>query len=207
MEHAFAMLAHTHTQRVLDLARQKGLLRAGDLDAIGAPRIVLTRLTAAGRLDKVGRGLYRLPNHSGSEHEGMATIATKVPQAVFCLLTALQFHELTTQLPRQIWIAMPRGSHAPRVDYPPIKMVQMTGDAYSEGIETVERDGVTLRVYGAAKTVADCFKHRNKIGLDVALEALKEVRAKRKASADELWRYAKICRVANVMRPYLEAFE
>ncbi len=201
------MLADTHTQRVLELASQKGLLRASDLNAIEAPRIVLTRLTAAGLLDKVGRGLYRLPSHSGSEHESLATVATRAPQAVFCLLTALQFHELTTQLPRQIWIAMPRGSHVPRIDYPPIKMVQMTGNVYSEGIETVERDGVRLRVYSVAKTVADCFKHRNKIGLDVALEALKEARAKRLASADDLWHYAKLCRVANVMRPYLEAIE
>lgn len=201
------MLADTHTQRVLGLASRKGLLRASDLDAIEAPRVVLTRLTAAGLLDKVGRGLYRLPSHPGSEHESLATVATKVPQAVFCLLTALQFHELTTQLPRQIWIAMPRGSHVPRIDYPPIRMVQMTGEVYSKGIETVERDGVKLRVYGVAKTVADCFKHRNKIGLDVALEALKDARARRKASSDELWRYAKICRVANVMRPYMEAVE
>lgn len=201
------MLADSHSQRVLDLAQQKGLLRASDLVAIEAPRIVLTRLTAAGLLDKVGRGLYRLPSHSGSEHEGLAAVATKVPQGVFCLLTALQFHELTTQLPRQIWIAMPRGSHVPRIEYPPIKMVQMTGDVYLEGIENVERDGVNLRVYCVAKTVADCFKHRNKIGLDVALEALREVRSKRRATADDLWRYAKLCRVANVMRPYLEALE
>ena len=201
------MITDTHTRRVLGLASQKGLLRASDLDAIEAPRVVLTRLTAAGLLGKVGRGLYRLPGHPGSEHESLAAVAARVPQAVFCLLTALQFHELTTQLPRQIWIAMPRGSHVPRIDYPPIKMVQMTGDVYSEGIEMVERDGVQLRVYGVAKTVADCFKHRSKIGLDVALEALKDARAKRRASADELWRCAKLCRVANVMRPYLEAVQ
>ena len=201
------MLADTHTQRVLDLANQKGLLRASDLDAIDAPRVVLTRLTAAGALERVGRGLYRLPDAQGSEFESLVTVATKVPQAVFCLLTALQFHELTTQLPRQIWIAMPRGSHAPRIDYPPVKMVQMTGDVYTAGVEEHRRDGVKLRVYGAAKTVVDCFRHRNKIGLDVALEALKDVRAKHKASADDLWPYAKICRVANVMRPYLEAVE
>lgn len=199
------MPAYTHIQRVLDLASQKGLLRANDLDDIQAPRIVLTRLTAAGLLERIGRGLYRLPSQPGSEHEGLAAVATRVPQAVFCLLTALQFHELTTQLPRHVWISMPRGSHVPRLGFPPIKMVQMTGAAYSDGIETFERDGVKLRVYCAAKTVADCFKHRNKIGLDVALEALKDVRAKRKASADELWRYAKLRRVANVMRPYMEA--
>jgi predicted transcriptional regulator of viral defense system len=199
------MLSETHTQRVLDLVGRRGLLRASDLDAIDAPRIVLTRLNAAGLLERVGRGLYRLPGAQVSESESLGTVAAKVPQAVFCLLTALQFHELTTQLPRQVWIAMPRGSHPPRIDYPPIKMVQFTGEAYSEGVEEVERDGVKLKVYGVAKTVADCFKHRNRIGLDVALEALKDARSRNKASVDEIWRYAKVCRVANVMRPYLES--
>ena len=198
------MLSDTHTQRVLGLAGQKGLLRASDLDAIDAPRVVLTRMTAAGLLEKIGRGLYRLPESQGSEHESLVTVATKVPQAVFCLLTALQFHELTTQLPRQIWIAMPRGSHVPRFDYPPIKMVQFTGEAYTAGIEEVERDGVKLRVYGVAKTVADCFKHRNKIGLDVALEALKESWRTRKVSMADLNHFAKINRVERVMQPYLE---
>ncbi len=201
------MRADTHNHRVIDLLRQKGILRPSDLDAIGAPRVVLTRMTANGQLEKAGRGLYRLPGSHGSEHESLITVATKVPQAVFCLLTALQFHELTTQLPRQVWIAMPRGSHTPRIGYPPLKMVQIADEAFSEGIETVERDQVKLRVYSVARTIVDCFKHRNKIGLDVALEALKDARAKNKASANDLWRFAKICRVANVMRPYLEAIE
>jgi predicted transcriptional regulator of viral defense system len=199
------MLTTTHTQRVVQLASQKGLLRASDLDAIDAPRVVLTRLTAAGLLEKVGRGLYRLPGAQVSEFESLASVATRVPQAVFCLLTALQFHELTTQLPHQVWIAMPRGSHPPRIDYPPIKMVQLTGDVYAKGVEVFERDGVKLRLYSVAKTVADCFKHRNKIGIDVALEALKDARAGNKASVDDIWRYAKICRVTNVIRPYLES--
>ena len=199
------MAADTHTQRVLDLVRQKRLLRASDLDDIQAPRVVLTRLTVAGLLERVGRGLYRLPSLLGSEHESLAAVATKVPQSVFCLLTALQFHELTTQLPRQVWIAMPRGSHVPRLDFPPIRMVQMTGAGYSDGIETFARNGIKLRVYCAAKTVADCFRHRNTIGLDVALDALKDVRSKRQASVDDLWRYAELRRVTHVMRPYLEA--
>lgn len=207
MEHTPSMPSETHTQRILDLASQRGLLRASDLDAISSPRVILTRMTAAGLLERVGRGLYRLPGAQVTEFESLALVATRVPQAVFCMLTALQFHGLTTQLPRQVWIAMPRGSHLPRLDYPPIKMVQMTGAVYTAGIEEHLRDGVTLRVYSAAKTVADCFKHRNKIGLEVALEALKDARAKRMASADDLWRYAKVCRVANVMRPYLEAIE
>ncbi len=200
------MLPTTQAQRTHELLAQKGMVRPVDLEAIGIPRAVLTRMAAAGEVERIGRGLYRLPT-LGSEHDSLIAVATKVPQAVFCLLTALQFHELTTQLPRQIWIAMPRGSHTPRIDYPPIKMVQFAGDAYSTGIEEVERDRTTLRVYSVAKTVADCFKHRSKIGLDVALEALKETRKKGKASADDLWHYAKLCRVANVMRPYLEAIE
>ena len=201
------MPPETHTQRILDLLRQKGLLRPSDLDGIGAPRVALTRMTASGQLEKAGRGIYRLPDNPGSEHESLATVATKVPQAVFCLLSALQFHELTTQLPRQVWIAMPRGSHTPKIDYPPVKMVQFAGEAYSEGIEVFDRDQVKLRVYCVAKTIADCFKHRNKIGLDVALEALKDARSQKKVNADDLWHFAKICRVANVMRPYLEAIE
>jgi len=199
------MFGDTHTHRVLGLASQKGLLRASDLDAIAAPRVVLTRLMAAGLLEKVGRGLYRLPGSMGSEHESLITLATQVPQAVFCLLTALQFHELTTQLPRQVWLAMPRGSHAPQIAYPPIKMVQMSGEAYTAGIQEVERDGIKLRVYDVAKTVADCFKHRHKIGLDVALEALKDARARNLASSEDIWRMAEVCRVAQVMRPYLES--
>jgi predicted transcriptional regulator of viral defense system len=198
---------HSQTQRILDLLSQRGLLRPSDLDAIGASRVTLARMTDAGLLEKVDRGLYRLADQDHAENESLITVATKVPQAVFCLLTALQFHDLTTQLPREIWIAMPRGSHVPKIDYPPIKMVQVTGDAYAAGIEIFQHDGIPLRIYGVARTVVDCFKHRNKIGIDVALEALRDARAQKKASADDLWRYAKICRVANVMRPYLEAIE
>ena len=194
----------TQTQRVLDLASQRGLLRASHLQELGIARVVLSRLTASGQLERVGRGVYRLPDAQGAEHESLATIAVKVPQAVFCLLTALQIHELTTQLPRQVWIAMPQGSHVPKMDYPPVKMVQFSGEAYAQGIEAVRADQVELRVYGVAKTIADCFKHRNKVGLDVAIEALREALAANKTNANDLWRFAKICRVANVMRPYLE---
>ncbi len=196
-----------HTDRLLQFAQQKGLLRSSDLVALGIPRVYLTRLTAGGKLAKTGRGLYRLAEASLSENESLAIVAARAPQAVFCLLTSLQFHRLTTQLPRQVWIALPKGSHAPKMNYPPLKLIQYTGDAFTQGIETHRIDQVDIRVYSIAKTIADCFKHRNKIGLDVALEALKDARSQKKASADELWRYAKICRVANVMRPYLEAIE
>lgn len=196
-----------HIDRLLHFAQQKGLLRPGDLAELGIPRGYLTRLTASGKLARAARGVYRPADASLSENESLAIVAARAPQAVFCLLTALQFHGLTTQLPRQVWIALPQGSHAPKVDYPPVKLIQYSGDAFTQGIETHRIDQVDIRVYSAAKTVADCFKHRNKIGLDVALEALKDARSQKKASADDLWRYAKICRVANVMRPYLEATE
>ena len=194
-------------QTTLALAEKVGVLRSSDLTKENIPRVILTRLTASGQLEKIGRGLYCLPGTEFSEKESLLAVAIKVPQAVFCLLSALQIHNLTTQLPRQVWIAMPRGSHTPIIAYPPIKMVQYSGAAYTEGIATIESDQSVLRAYNPAKTVVDCFKHRNKIGLDVAIEALKEVRSKDKASADELWHYAKICRVANLMRPYLEAIE
>ena len=205
MEHTVVTMRQTkHAQQVLNLLNEQGILRPSDLDSIGVPRVVLTRMTSAGLLEKVSRGLYRLPHSASSEYESLTTVAKRSPKAIFCLFTALQFHELTTQLPRQVWIAMPRGSHQPKIDYPPIKMVQFSGEAYSAGIEQVEYDQIQIRVYSMAKTIADCFKHRNTIGIDIALEALRDARAK-DVSADELWRYAKICRVTNIMRPYLEA--
>ena len=194
-----------HADRLLHFARKKGLLRPNDLAALGIPRVYLTRLTATGQLTKASRGLYQRANTTLSENEGLAIVAARAPHAVFCLLTALQFHGLTTQLPRQVWIALPQGSHTPKVDYPPLKLIRYSGDAFTQGIDTHRIDQIDVRVYCVAKTVADCFKHRNKIGLDVALEALKDARAQKKASADDIWHYAKICRVANVMRPYLEA--
>ena len=145
------MLSETYTQRILDLASQRGLLRASDLDAIGSPRVILTRMTAAGLLERVGRGLYRLPGAQVTEFESLALVATRVPQAVFCLLTALQFHGLTTQLPRQVWIAMPRGSHPPRIDCPPIRMVQVAGSAHLAGVEVRLRNGVKVRIYSPAR--------------------------------------------------------
>lgn len=204
-EHFRSMRSNTHNSRVLQLAEQKGYIRPTDLDAIGAPRVVLTRLTASGALVKIDRGLYSLTQHSINENESLVIVAAKVPQAVICLLSALQFHELTTQLPRQVWIAMPRGSHLPRLDYPPLRMVQFSSEAYANGIEIHEQGNCPIRVYSAAKTIADCFKHRNAIGLDVALEALKDGLSSGKSSTDDIWHHAKINRVANVIRPYMEA--
>lgn len=198
------MRIKSHSELALEMCRKKGILRSSDLGKAGIPRVVLARLTAIGRLERVGRGLYRLPDAQITELESLNLVAARTPQAVFCLLTALHFHELTTQIPHQIWIAMPQGSHIPKIDYPPLKMIQVSGEAFSQGIEIHESNQIQLKTYCVARTVADCFKHRNKIGLDVALEALKDAWRQRKASVDEIWHYAQVCSVANVMRPYLE---
>ena len=192
-------------QRVLNLFRKTTTIRASDLQAKHIPRSVLTRMVSAGLLEKVSHGLYRQSNTQMSEKEEMVNIALRVPKAVFCLFTALQFHELTTQLPRQIWIAMPQGSHKPRIDYPPIQMIQLAKKSYAEGIDTVVVDQVPIRIYNPAKTVVDCFKFRNKIGLDVALEALKDALYQKKATSDELYYFAKMERVQKIILPYMEA--
>jgi predicted transcriptional regulator of viral defense system len=158
-----------------------------------------------GELVRIARGQYCAADAANDQSDSLVSITSKVSQGVICLLSALQFHGLTTQLPRQVWIAMPRGSHTPRIEYPPIKMVQYAAESFEAGVEVHQREGTSIKVYSAAKTVADCFKHRHRIGLDVALEALRDAWAQRKASADDLWRFATINRVANVMRPYMEA--
>lgn len=192
-------------QKVLKIVKKRGVVRASELTKEGIPRVAISRLVSESKLERLAHGLYCLSGTELSEKEGLVIIGRRVPRAVFCLLTALQLHELTTQLPRKVWIAMPRGSHTPQIKYPPIKMMQYSDDAYAEGVEIMKSDKVNLKVYNLAKTIADCFKYRNKIGIDVAIEALKEAYSKNKVTMDDLWHYAKICRVASVMRPYLEA--
>ena len=196
----------TSTERQIhSLLRRAGAARSRDLVAAGITRSQLSRMVAAGQVVRVARGLYALPEYQSGEHGALVTVAKRAPGVVFCLLTALRIHDLTTQAPFEVWIAIGNKDHPPRLDYPPLRTVRFSAAALVAGVETRRIDGVQVRVTCVAKTVADCFKFRNKIGLDVALEALREARRAKQASADELWRYAKINRVTNVMRPYLEA--
>ena len=197
-------MANSH-RNILDLAAERGLIRPRDLAEHGLPTVLLTRLVRQGRLQRVGRGLYALPDRPVSEHNTLAEVARKHPHAIVCLLSALRFHDLTTQSPFEVWLAIPNKARAPKMDYPPLRIVRFSGEALTVGVEEHVIDGVPVRVTSVARTVADCFKFRNKIGLDVALEALQEAWRAKRVSMDELWRYATLCRVANVMRPYMES--
>lgn len=196
---------HTQEQDVLALATRQPLLRARDLTAQALPTILLSRLVAAGKLERVARGVYSLPGRELSEHRSLAEVALRMPRGVVCLLSALRVHGIGTQAPFEVWLAIPPHTPTPRLDQPALRVVRMSGPALSEGVEPIDIDGVQVPVFSAAKTVADCFKFRNKIGLDVALEALRDGWAQRKLTMDALWHYAAVNRVSNVMRPYLES--
>jgi len=204
MKAAPAKQKSTHEKAVLALAKAKPLLRARDLAGLNVPTVMLSRLVATGKLKRVARGVYSLPNRKVSQHRSLAEVAIRVPSSVVCLLSALRVHHLGTQAPFEVWLAIAPSRVAPRLDQPKLRIVRMADAALKVGIECIEVDGVPVQVFNAAKTVADCFKFRNKIGLDVALEALREGWRLRKFTMDELWRYATVNRVANVMRPYLE---
>lgn len=196
-----------HEDAVLRLARKQGLLRARDVAALGLPTVVLTRLVRAGKLERAGHGLYALAGAQASAQRSLAEVALRAPRGVICLVSALRVHEVGTQSPFQVWLALPTGTTPPRLDSPPLKVVRMSGASLTEGVERIRIDGIEVPVFNTAKTIADCFKFRNKIGLDVALEALREgwrERKTTKVTMQALWRYAKVNRVGNVMRPYLE---
>lgn len=195
----------THLQRTLDLVNRRGAIRPRDLDAHQIPRHALRLLNRRGAVQRVARGVYVSAHLQPSEHHTLVEACVRVPSGVVCLLSALRFHGLTTQQPFRIWMALEEKAWQPRVDYPPLHFVRFSGAAWTYGVERHVVEGVTLRVYSPAKTVADCFKYRNKIGIDVAVEALRETWRQRRATMDELWRAAAACRMMRVITPYLQA--
>ncbi len=192
------------TKRVLELVKKAGVLRPRDLEVCGIPRTYLQLLSRRGLLEHVGRGLYTLPGANISEHHGRAEACKRVPRGVVCLLSALRFHGFGTQNPFEVWMAIPQKSWPPQLGYPPLRIIYLSGMVFETGVEEHCIEGVPVRVFSPAKTVADCFKFRNKIGLDVALEALREFRRAYPKQLDDLWRMAQVCRVHRVIRPYLE---
>ena len=192
-------------EKTLKLIRRAGVLRPRDLEKHGIPRQYLYLLQQAGTIRRSGRGLYTIEGEKVTENHSIAEACKRVPHGIICLISALRMQGLTTQIPHEIWMAINRKARKPNVDYPLLRIVRFSNESLIAGIVKRKIDGVEIHLYGPAKTVADCFKYRNKIGLDVALEALRDCRRQKKASVDELWAAAKVCRVANIMRPYMEA--
>ncbi len=195
----------TKMETALELLREQGTLRPRDLARYDIPPDYLDRLYRLGLVDRVARGLYAWPYAEVSEHHSLAEAVRLVPGGVVCLLSALRFHGLTTQSPREVWLTLPSKAWAPKVKYPRLRIIRANSPALTALVEEHRVEGVTVKIYSPAKTVADCFKHRSKVGLDVALEALRDAFRVHKITMDVLWAAARICRMENVMRPYMES--
>lgn len=192
------------SERILEIAGEKRLLKPKDLVAEKIPTVYLSRLVKQGKLMRLCKGVYSLPDTLLDENQSLFEVQTVVPKGVFCLLTALQFHNLTTQNPFQVWLAVERNAAVPRIRSVQNRIFRMSGEMFSAGIEEHKVEGGTIRVYSPAKTVADCFKYRNKVGLDVAMEALNDAWRKRLIKMDELWHFTQINRVSKVISPYAQ---
>ena len=182
-----------------------GILRTAQALRAGIHPGTLYAMRDSGALEAISRGVYRLANSPPLGNPDLVTVATRVPGGVICLISALAFYELTTQIPHEVHVALPRGAEEPRLDHPPIKTYRFTGEAFTEGVEAHKLDGVSVRIYSPEKTLADCFKFRNQVGLDTVMEAVRFYRERRSIKVDDLMRYAGICRVKKIIRPYLEA--
>jgi predicted transcriptional regulator of viral defense system len=192
-------------QKVLKIVREKGIVRPKDLAAKGIHRQYLKDLVQSGQLERIEHGTYVPADVEPTENHGLVLAARKVPHGVICLLSALQFHGLTTQLPSEIWMTIEAKAWQPKPKNVPIRFARNSGKAFTGGVQTHILEGFPVKIYSPAKTVADCFKYRNKIGLDVAIEALRDCINQKKATYAEIWEFAKICRVTNIIKPYMEA--
>jgi predicted transcriptional regulator of viral defense system len=195
----------TQRDTVQELLETSPLRNSTEFVSAGVDTKTLTRMVEDGEIQRMARGLYAATDYIPGAHHSLIESCKLIGTGVVCLLSALSFHEIGTQNPSQVWIAIPRGTRTPQVEDYPIQVSLFSGEAYSSGIEEHTVDGVVIRVYSIAKTIADCFKYRNKIGLDVAIEALKDVIQNKRTSIDEILRFAKICRVEKVMTPYMES--
>ena len=198
-------MGDTKKDRALRLIKELGLARPAELEAQGVSRPLLYGLVRQGHVERLERGIYVVSEHPTTARHTLAQVAKRVPGGVFCLLTALRFHGLTTQSPAEVWIALSEKARRPRLDYPRLRVARFSGAALTDGIETHRVEKVEVRVYSAAKTVADCFKYRNKVGIDVAVEALRDFSRQHRGGMTSLARFARICRVTRVMQPYLDA--
>ncbi len=198
-------MVQSSNPKFLQYARSRGIFSVREASRKGIHSQILTRLVREGTIERVARGQYRVVDGPITEHHTLGIVARAVPGGVICLLSALSFHEIGTQLPSRVWLAVDRRARQPGLRYPPLRVVRFSGEAFTEGVAIHKVEGHPVKVYCVAKTLADLFKYRNKIGLDVALEALREAWKERRFTMDEIGRYGHICRVQRVMKPYLEA--
>lgn len=190
--------------QILKLVQKMGVIRPKDLLKRDIAKIHLKRLLDEGKIERLQKGLYALPGKDFGEHHRLIETCKRAPGGVVCLLSALSFHKLTTQSPHEIWMAFPNKAWTPKMKDVSLKVVRYSETTFKSGVETHSIHGVPVKLFNIPKTVADCFKYRNKIGIDVAIEALQECWRSRKCTMDELWKYAKICRVSRIMKPYME---
>lgn len=199
------MAKETQASRLLRYVRSHGIVRPRDLEAVGVDRRVLKRLLDRGELMRRSRGVYTVPDHEPTRHTGLAEVCARGPRGTVCLISALDFHELTTQVAHAVWIMIDRSGRRPKIDRPSIRIIYASGQALTAGVQIHEIEGVRVPVTTPAKTVADCFKYRDHVGRDVAVEALRDCLRQRKATPARIYEMAKIDRVTRVVRPYIEA--
>jgi predicted transcriptional regulator of viral defense system len=193
----------TDIDKIIKIAKKRGVVSSERLRRRNISPSLLCYMKDKNMLRRISRGKYVLPEYISS-HETLVEVASKVTHGVICLLSALQFHELTSQMPYQVWIAIEKGSYYPRDLEDQVRLVQLSGVNFSSGIETYDENGIQIHVYSPAKTVADCFRFRNKIGVDIAIEALRDCIQQKKATSDEIWEHARRCHMTRIMRPYME---
>jgi predicted transcriptional regulator of viral defense system len=196
----------TNIKKIQRIIKQRGMITSAETSKLGFKPGLLCYMKNKGILRRISRGAYTLSDHMSAQ-ETYTEIALKIPHGVICLLSALQYHELTTQMPYESWVAIEKGSYYPRNLEYSIKVIQLSGKNFSSGIEICKSDGIDIRVYSPAKTIVDCFRFRNKIGIDVAIEALRDALHQKKATSDEIWEFARICRMTKIMRPYMETVQ
>lgn len=201
----FSIMPKQKQQLLMGLLKRKGVIKSSDLRKFDIPRTYLSRLVKSGVLKKASRGIYVHLNGEATENQSTLEACTRVPHGIVCLISALQFHSLTTEIPHQIWLGISPKARLPKVDYPPIRFVRFSGPALTLGVSEHLIHGVKFKTTTPARTVVDCFKYRNKIGISVALEALRDCLRKHKATVDEIHQISKIRKMENVMRPYMEA--
>jgi predicted transcriptional regulator of viral defense system len=195
----------TYATGILTLMRGQAVTRAREVVDAGIHPEVMRRLLRRGVIVRAGRGLYMIANREPSQYQSLIEVSKRSPGGVICLLSALRFHEIGTQNPRDVWLTLPKGGRKPTMIYPRVRVFRVSGAALDTGVERHTLDGVEVRIYSVAKTIADCFKFRSKVGMDAAVEALKDTIRRRKCTMDDLILNARVCRVERIMRPYIEA--